>query len=276
MSGTPVSTQTSVTVNGATLTITANADAGRMELAASGGPAGDPLYITRRDLAGTSLVRETSAGSVLWVTAGATTSSGGIVDYEARQGLDADYTLTDRNGSPLVNVRLTVPEWGTWLKAPGKPHLNTRCAWQDESEFTRESRQVVIAVRGARFPVVHTDRPQAPTARVSVVTDTTSQAAQLTSLLDDGAVLMIDVPASYSVPVRYVSVAKYASARLPGQVLVDSPTRVWTMETVEVAPPVGLPTGQGFTYDGLAMTADSYISLGSTYASYNTMAVGEV
>lgn len=263
------------TVAGKTLTVLAESSLARIEFTASGGVVGEPLYITRRDRAGTALVRETSAGSVLW-QAGTPTTAPAIVDYEARQGLETDYTLTDLDGAPLVTVRVTIPQWGSWLKSPGKPHQNLKCDWQYDSTFARGARQTVIPIRGAKFPIVQTDARTSPEGQITVVTDTSEQARAFVTLVADGGVLMVDVPDSYGVPVRYVSAGALAGSRLPGDVLIEDEVRRWSMDVVEVAPPVGLPAGQGFTYTGLQATADSYIALAATYVSYDLMTVGEV
>lgn len=55
------------TANGVTITATADGALGRLAIDLEGGTATEPVYVLRRDRNGTSLVRETSAGTVVWV-----------------------------------------------------------------------------------------------------------------------------------------------------------------------------------------------------------------
>lgn len=265
-----------VTATQAGITITVNADfpAGRLLISLRGGPEGQPVYVLRRDRNGTTLVRQTSAGTVLWRKIFLTTDAPTISEYEARQGLDTDFIVTDLDGLPLVSVRLTVPTWGTWLKSPGQPGQNVRCAWKGDLDYTRRARQSVLAPRGAKFPIVLADRRLAPIGQVRLLTRDQITARALTTLLDSGQVLMIDVPDSHGVPVRYVSVGDVKGSRLAEE--AHSEVRVWTLEVSEVAAPVGLAAGQGFTYEGLAATADSYIGLAANYSTYDDLAIGQV
>lgn len=267
----PLVTETATGPDGHTITVTSDSDLARIVIDVTGGVEGDPLYVLRRDRNGTTLVRQTSAGTVLWV-AGTPTTAPSVYDYEARQGLETDYILTDVDGAPLVSVRVAIPEWGAWIKSPGKPHMNVRVGWKGDRDYTRAARRWRGDVRGARYPVVLNDVRSAPVGQVRLQTRDQETARALTSLLADGDVLMIDVPDSYGTPVRYVSVGDVTGSRLSEDAWGD--IRVWTLDVDEVAAPVGLPAGQGFTYEGLAALADSYIGLAAIFATYDDMALG--
>jgi len=271
-SSAPATTATA-TANGVTITVTSEGDSARMAIDLTGGAAGDPVYVLRRDRNGTTLVRETSDGTVLWL-AGTPTTVPTLYDYEARQELETDYIVSDLDGAPLVSVRVTVPGWLVWLKNPGKPHLNLQCEWYADNDYDRDVARSVLWPRGAKYPIVLSDRRGAPAGRVQLVTLTDEAARSMTSLLGDGQVLMVDVPDSFGVPVRYISVGRVTDSRE----VPDVPTagRLWSLDVVEVAAPVGLPAGQDFTYEGLAAQADSYIALSASFATYDDMALGLV
>lgn len=266
-------TSATATAGGMTLTVAAEDALGRLRITVTGGVAGQPLYVLRRDSAGTALVRPTSAGTLLWL-AGTPTTVPVFYENEARQGLPTDFVATDLNGTPVVSVRVTVPTWGTWLKSPGKPHLNMRVVWHNDSEYDRPLPRTLLQPRGAKYPVALTDRRTAPSGVIVLQTETDVAARSLIALADDGQTLMIDTPESYGVPIRYVSVGNLSGARMAGAVRIDMENRIWTLEVDEVAVPVGLPAGQGFTYTGLAATADSYVGLAATYLTYSDMSVG--
>jgi hypothetical protein len=262
----------SATANGVTITVTAEPELARLAIVLTGGPAGEPVYVLRRQPGSPStLVRPTSAGTLLW-QAGSPTSVPTFYEYEARQGLETDFVVTDLDGSPLVSVRFTVPEWGTWLKSPGKPFLNLRCLWKQDSEYSLPIERVVLRPRGAKFPIVQSSRRASPSGPIALPTQTDEDARAMVSLLADGQVLMVDVPARFGIPLRYVSVGDASPSRAVGSITYEA--RVWTLDVVEVAAPIGLPAGQGFTYENVAALADSYIALAATFATYDDLAVG--
>lgn len=267
----PLLVSETATSGGYTITVTSDSALARMIIDVEGGTVDEPLYVTRRDRSSNTLVRQTSAGTVLWV-AGTPTTAPTIYDYEARQGLQTDYTLTDPDGSPLVTVRVVIPEWGAWLKSPGKPHMNVQVGWKGHQEFVRPARRWIGQARGAKYPAAFADVRGAPVGSVKLQTRDQETARSLTSLLADGETLMVDVPESYGTPVRYVSVGDVRGSALSDDAWSD--IRVWTLQVDEVAAPIGLPAGQSFTYEGLAASADSYIALAATFATYDDMALG--
>lgn len=267
------STVVTATAGGVTITVTSDDINGRLAIDLTGGPVGTPVYVLRRDTNGTSLVRPTSLGTALWL-AGTPTTVPTFYEYEARQGLQTDFIVTDQNGAQLVTARFVVPTWGTWLKSPGKPSLNLRCDWQGDDAFTRSVPQVLLQPRGSKFPLALTERRNAPVGSILLATNTDDDALAMGQLIADGQVLMVDVPPQYGVPVRYVSVGAAAVARE----VKDFPTphRLWTLPVTEVAAPIGLAAGAGFTYDALNALASAYIGFPAIFATYGDLAIGVV
>lgn len=120
-------TEGTATANGVTLTVSSDSLLARMFFDVEGGPAGQPLYIVRRDRNGSSQVRETSGGTILWV-AGAPTTAPRMYDYEARQGLETDYTLTDLDAPAC-------PRHSRWRRRAG-PSMTSRRAVRAQSPGT--------------------------------------------------------------------------------------------------------------------------------------------
>lgn len=256
-----------------TLTVTPNVPSAYMELGVTGSKPNTLLYIIRRDSQGSVLIRETSTGIAIYDGSG---NIVGLRDYEARQGLATDYILTDENGKLVATQRVTIPSWGTWLKHPGKPFLNTKCLWNEDSEYTRAPRRVLLQPRGAKYPAAFYDTRSAPTAEIKLATTSDEDARMLTSILADGGVLMIDVSPSFGIPVRYVSIGEVKGSRMGSLTKrgLTVPVRVWSLQIDEVAAPVGLPAGQAFTYYGLANLYGSYIAIAATVPTYGDLAVG--
>ena len=199
-----------------------------------------------------------------------------LYDYEARQKMFTDYILTDEDGIELATRSITTGAWGTWLKHLGKPYLNVKVKWHIDSEYTRVANRALLRARGARFPAALHDRRSAPTGSIQVVTETDEAARALTTLLEDGAVIMLDVSPEFGVPVRYVSVGDLSGNRLMTNGLgLRIKARIWTLPIDEVAAPVGLPAGQGFTYANIAPLYGSYAAIPATTESYENLAVGE-
>ena len=199
-----------------------------------------------------------------------------IYDYEARQGLDTDYILTDELGNVGASVSVLIPRWGTWLKDPFRPFMNCKVLWHQDSEYERKARRSLLQPRNAKYPVPQWDRRIAPSANIEVATEEDAKARALTSLLDSAGVIMIDVDDRFGVPVRYVSVGDIKGRRVTSS---DSlglkwEARIWNLEIDEVAYPIGTPSGQSLTYSEVAGFFSSYIDIAATVASYDELSAG--
>lgn len=199
-----------------------------------------------------------------------------IYDYEARQGLNTDYILTDELGNVGASVSVLIPRWGTWLKDPFRPFMNCKVLWHQDSEYERKARRTLLQPRNAKYPVPQWDRRIAPSANIEVATEEDTKARALTSLLDSAGVIMIDVDDRFGVPVRYVSVGDIKGRRATSS---DSlglkwEARIWNLEIDEVAYPIGTPSGQSLTYSEVAGFFSSYIDIAATVATYDELAAG--
>lgn len=202
-----------------------------------------------------------------------TTTSPVVYDYEARQGLETDFIVTDQDGAALASVRISLPAWGTWLKDPGAPHRNLKVLWKGDDDYTRAGQRDLIRPRGAKFPIALADRRAAPVGQVALATVTDEEARSMTTLLDSGQVLMIDVDARFGVPVRYVSIGDVTGSRASSGIFASE--RFWSLQVDEVAAPIGIAAGQGFTYLGIPPLADSYVALAAIFATYDDLAIGQ-
>ena len=256
-----------------TITATADTATATVTLTIAGGTPDDQLLVVRRDDVGVQTLRATQDGSVTYDASGDAT----VVDYEARQGVETDYLLTTINGAVLASDNLTVPLWGSWLKHPGRPFLNTLVHFVQDESWERPAVREVIPIRGAQYPVVVAERRQAPTGTVTLLTLTDAQATALRAIVDDGQALMLDTPPRFGVPVRYISVGGFREVRAAdSDVLLHVAARRWELsDVVTVATPVGVAAGQGFTFDALTASADTFASLTALYESFDDMTVGQ-
>lgn len=195
-----------------------------------------------------------------------------VTDYEATQGEQTDYLLADADGTVLDSVRVVLPRWGTWIKHPAKPHLNLRVAYVEDDGFTRDSRDEVLQIRGAKFPVVLSDRRLAPSGMVTVLTRTHADRLALGALLDDGGILMLDTDPAWGVPVRYVSVGSVTTLRpVASNLMLDRAARHHVLPLQAVAAPIGLPVGQGATYTAIPARFGSYAALAASVDTYENV-----
>ncbi len=199
-----------------------------------------------------------------------------IYDYEARQGLDTSYVLTDELGNIGATEDLLIPSWGTWLKDPFRPFNNVKVLWNSDDTYTRKARRELFLARGSKFPVPQWDVRQAPDGNIVVATETEDQAIDLTNMLNAAGVIMIDTALEFGVPVRYVSVGDVSGSRASSEKDrgLTWEARIWTLQVDEVAYPVGSPMGQGLTYSDVAGRFDSYLALATTVETYADLAAG--
>lgn len=261
------------------MTITAVADpsTASVKITVLGGTPGAPLYVLRRGGAtGTGMVRETSEGTVVWPAAGTPLV---LTDYEATQGVNTMYILTDGDGSPVASTSVPVPLWGTWLKSPGRPFRNTRVRYQTDTAVKLAARRLVIDVEGSPQRVVFAQNRSNPTGTVTLVTLTRAEANALRLLVSDGMTLLLDTPPSWDVPFRYMSVGDVAPERafdFDGLGLT-SEARAWVLaDVVEVEMPQGVPVlDPGRTYADLPVLFSTYVAIPATTDTYEKLGTGE-
>lgn len=199
-----------------------------------------------------------------------------VYDYEARQGQTVEYFVLDGNGMPVTDTPATVkiPEWGTWLKDPFRPHLNLKVWFNSDDAYTRQANRVLLQPRGSRLPIAQWERRSAPEGVLRFLTETHDDARRLTTLIDETGVLFLDVAEDFGVPFRYASIGDVSGRRAVEGALRD-PHRYWDFEAQEVAVPVGEPSTMTVTYENLLTKFASYLELRNTVDDYKDVASGE-
>jgi hypothetical protein len=251
-----------------TVTATPDPATARVSLALADGPVGQPYLIFRRDSSGVVIVRDTSAGTLLW-TSGVNT----VLDYEARQGLSTDYLLTDKNGTVTATVLGVVPPvWGSWLKSPGRPYLNVKVPVAALGDEELAARREVVNIQDSPLPVVLSEAYRSGAhGTVQLTVTTAAMLAAVLGVLVDGAVVMLDTDTAWGTALRYVSVGDVSIGRVFDSGLgMDRPTRVVTLsDVVAVAAPVGTSVARAVpTYAGLPTTYSIYATIPATKATY--------
>lgn len=258
------------------LTLTVEREQARVRIELSGGSPGHVLYVLRRDSGGTGMVRETSEGTVVWPDSGTLT----LYDYEPQQGEDAEYIVTDQNGVGISSARISVPQWGTWVKSPGRPYRNVRVFYQGESGGTAmEARRMIVPVQSSPHRVVFAQTRLSEQGALQLLTRTAAQAEALQLLLADGMPLMLDVPASWGVPYRYISVGDVTVARahdLEGLNLTHE-ARIWELaDVVTIEMPQGVSTlDPTRTYAELSTQYATYVAIPALVGTYEQLGTGE-
>lgn len=198
-----------------------------------------------------------------------------VYDYEARQGQSMEYFVLDSQGYPVGDGSLIdVPEWGTWLKDPFRPHLNARLYFNSDSNYTRSANRVLLQPRGSRLPIAQWERRTAPEGKIRLLTETPDDARRLTALVDAAGVVFLDVTEAFGVPFQYVSLGDVSGVRAVDQALRDT-HRYWDIDMQEVAMPIGEPSSMSSTYENLMATFASYLELRNSVKDYASVASGE-
>lgn len=206
-----------------------------------------------------------------------TSGSVTVTDHEARQGEGTDYLLADGDGVQLASVRIDLPKWGTWVKSPGRPFLNTRVHFERELPVQRGARREVVQVEGSRQAVVLSQPRATETGDLQLVTLTAAQDAAITRLLEDGGTVMLDSDPLWRVPYRYMNVGDVTTGRAYFDSLglaLDARTHQLA-GIVSVEAPIGVTAlDPGRTYDVLPTLFGSYAAMAATVPTYEALATG--
>lgn len=198
-----------------------------------------------------------------------------VYDYEARQGQTTEYYVLTGEGVPIGDgTMLEVPEWGTWLKDPFRPHLNTKLFFNSDDKYSRKAKQVVMQPRGSRLPVVQWERRTAPEGKIRLLTETADDARRFTTLIDETGVAFLDVAEDFGIPFRYAALGDVDGVRAVSGALRDQ-HRYWDVEMQEVAMPIGEPSAMSATYENLMATFANYLELRGSVPNYKAVASGE-
>lgn len=198
-----------------------------------------------------------------------------VYDYETRQGQTVEYFVLTSQGVPVgEGARIQIPEWGTWLKDPFRPHLNTKLWFNSDDTYTRQANRVLLQPRGSRLPIAQWERRTAPEGKIRLLTETADDARRFTTLIDEAGVVFLDVAEDFGVPFRYASVGDVAGTRAVSGALRD-PHRYWDLELQEVAAPIGEPSAMAATYENLMARFASYLELRASVPDYKAVTAGE-
>lgn len=251
-----------------TITATPEATLGRMRLNISN-TSGGSVYVFRRNALGVAAVREAQVG-----LSGATLT---VYDYEAQQGTAAtDYIVTNVDGVQQATVQVTVPDWGSWLKAPGMPWLNVRVRPEKPGSETYGARRTVVEVEGSDYPVVLSQiRRAAAGDGVALACLSTAEVDSIRAVLASGDTVLLDTPGSWGFPWRYVNVGDVEVARVWDDGLgLDIGKRLVRLGGLVAAavPTINVSIAQGVTYATVAAGYPSYAAIPPIRATYALLA----
>ena len=173
-----------------------------------------------------------------------------IVDYEATNGTSYDYraraTYYD-NGFPVTGSWVetgTAEDWTStdvWLKDPLTPANNETVTPVGRQPISRNRRVGVFHVVGSANPITVSDVRSGGYGQLQLQTADASTAAAITTLLDGGAVLLLQYPAGWDIADAYISIIGDSDTFLVE--VNDVLYRTWTLEYIEVDAPADATAG---------------------------------
>lgn len=196
-------------------------------------------------------------------------------DYEQWFGQASTYTAVTAGGSistSPVNLDVAV----VWLRHPGVPSLSQQVDFQGEGEPVRPVNQAILEPLNRAFPIVVTDgRRRAKRGTITLRTSTAAQAAGLLDLVDDTAVLLLDIPPAKNFnmdPHQYLSLGDLTENRQRPDYYLW-PRKIFTAPYVVVDRPAGGLQSER-TYDTVLAAFASYNDVRTRYATYNDVLTG--
>lgn len=240
------------------ITAAANPAVACVDLTVSGLTASQSFLVLRRDSNGLRTVRYTNQGGLTADGAGAAA----LPDYEPTQGYTHEYILADTDGAFLASVTFPCPEWGTWLKSPGRPSLNVPSPLNRWGPADSPLRVDLVPIRGSRYPVALSEERQAPELDFTTVTLTRSQTAAVRELFADATVVLLDAPYRFDIPGRYFSVPTVREVPADDYDL-EWAARLFSYRAQVVAEP---------THGVYEQTGVIYTDLDDLYATYAALA----
>lgn len=195
-------------------------------------------------------------------------------DYESPFGRPVTYKATSTAGVSVSSTAVMLDVTAVWLRHPGIPNLSLPLRVVDMGQQAYPVRRGVFTPLGRRMPIVVTDgRRQSPRSTLVVRTDTLTARQQMVSLLDDAAVLLLDIPPSkgWGVEHLYVSIGEAVEARRVEY--GSNPERDWTLPYEETSRPIGGLTAERTFSDVLAEDA-TFQSVKDSYTSFRDLLLG--
>jgi hypothetical protein len=196
-------------------------------------------------------------------------------DYESWFGEDSTYTAVTAGGSLTTSV-VSLDVSVIWLRHPGVPSLSRRIDFQGEGEPARPVNQAILEPLNRAFPIVVTDgRRRTKRAEITIRTATENEASALLDLLDDTAVLLLDIPVTKNLNMtrhQYLSLGDLKESRRRPDYYLD-PHKIWTAPYVVVDRPAGGLQSER-TYDTVLADFTTYTDVLTEYATYNDVLTG--
>src|SRR5688572_2572150 len=152
-------------------------------------------------------------------------------DNESWFGQATTWQATDGTTTITSNM-VTLDVTKAWLRHPGQPTLSMQVDVQGDGEPVRRVNRAVLEPLGRRYPIVVTDgRRKAKQSTLTLRTQTLDEADALLALVDDAAVLLLDIPPAWGwgVTHQYVSLGDLTETRTTGATRgAWVPVREWT------------------------------------------------
>lgn len=162
-------------------------------------------------------------------------SAADVSDYEFTPDADNFYQVLPNTGVYTDDITPSLPGDLPWLKNLRFPFLNRQVKLSDADDITRPATSSTFQIMGRSYPVAVSTVRGARVTSITVETDTDDDVAALHGLLSTGDVVLLQVPADYTVS----NLGGYYSAGDTVETRQDVPwTMRWTtIPLTEVAPP---------------------------------------
>jgi hypothetical protein len=197
-------------------------------------------------------------------------------DYESWFGEATTYQATD--GSTTIDatpVTLTVD--AAWLRHPGVPSVSVQVNVEGDGEPTRAVNRAVLEPLGRRYPIVVTDgRRKTKTSIMTFRTYTLAEADALLSVLDDTAVVLLDVPPAWGwgITHQYMAVGDVTETRTaPEGRGAWVPCRNWSAPYEVVDRPADAIAGDR-TWANVLVEAATWADLVDMYDTWSDVLTG--
>lgn len=205
----------------------------------------ETVTLIRQHADGTTAAVRTPDGGPLILTGGGGVFNRIIDDIEAPYGQPLVYIASGAYSAP-VTVEVTRP----WLVSLGNPARSLPVTFAEAGSRNTEGKQGIFGPLGRKRPLVINGGPRSsPDGTLKLRTKTLGEADALDLILEDGAVLLLNVPDSlgWRIPTDYLSIGKVTEDRVVRY--GAGPYRTWNLAYVTVDAPLGgsdaLDTGPG-------------------------------
>lgn len=196
-------------------------------------------------------------------------------DYESFFSQASTYTAVTGAGS-LTTSSVSLDVDKVWLRHPNIPSLSIQPDFQGEGDPVRPVNQAILEPLNRAFPIVVTDgRRRTKRGTITLRTKTAGESDALLDLVDDTAVLLLDIPPSKNFnmdPHQYVALGDLTENRQRPD-YYPWPRKIFTAPYVVVDRPAGGLQSQR-TYDTVLADFADYTAVKNRYATYNDVLTG--